>query len=92
MTNKVIIWGKEEARFDNDELGRAGIWAENHMKKCPDMGHWGIAYSILTRESEGGGFVGFTKVAECRACHTKYILETYSIDAKTGKYVKEEDE
>lgn len=89
-TKKVIIWGKEEAGFDNDELGEAGDWAEKHMEKCPEMGHWGIAYSILTRETEGGSAVGFTKIAECRACHTKYILKQYLIDVKTGKIIYED--
>lgn len=88
---RVIIWGKEEACFNNDELSLAGTWAEKHVKKCPEMGHWGIAYSILTRESEGGGYVGFTKVVECRSCHTKFILSQYFIDTKTGRYVKEEE-
>jgi hypothetical protein len=88
-TKKVIIWGKEEAGFDNDELGEAGDWAEHHMINCPQMKHSGIAYNILTKKSEGGGYVGITKIAECRACHVKYILSQYFIDAETGKYVKD---
>ena len=88
-TERVIIWDKEDARFDNYDLGTAGNWAEHHMIKCPQMKHSGIAYSILTKESEGGGYVGITKIAECRACHTKFILSQYFIDAETDKYVKD---
>lgn len=88
-TKRVIIWDKETTRFDNDELGEAGEWAEHHMINCPQMKHSGIAYSTLTKESEGGGYVGITKIAECRACHTKYILSQYFIDVETGKYVKD---
>lgn len=88
-TKKVIIWGKEEAGFDNDELGEAGNWAEYHMINCPQMKQSGIAYSILTKETEDGSCVSITKIAECRACHAKYILTHNFIDVETGKYVKD---
>lgn len=87
-TKRVIIWDKE-AHFDNDELGMAGNWADYHMINCPQMKHSGIAYSILTKETEDGDYVSITKIAECRACHAKYILTHNFIDAKTGEYVKD---
>lgn len=88
-TKRVIVWDKETTRFDNDELGEAGNWAEYHMINCPQMKHSGIAYSTLTQETEDGECVSITKIAECRACHAKYILTHYLIDAETGKYVKD---
>lgn len=91
-TEKVIIWGKEEAGFNNDELGKVGEWALQHMTKCPQMKHSGIDYHITTKETEGGGYVGITKYAECRACKTYFPLESWFIDAETGKYVRDSRE
>ena len=88
-TKRVIIGNKEDACFSNDELGEAGNWAEYHMINCPRMKQSGIAYSILTKETEDGDCVSITKIAECRACRAKYILTRYLIDAETGKYVKD---
>ncbi len=88
-TKRVIIWDKEDACFSNDELGQAGNWADYHMINCPRMKQAGIAYSILTKETEDSDYVSVTKIAECRACHAKYILTHNFIDVETGKYVKD---